>query len=180
MPDTRGIKKGANNMPSPGTKPIPTNLKLLTGNPGKRAISKKEPMPDAVIPDPPSHLDAYALEEWRRITPVLLGLGLISDLTMPSVAAYCDAFSDWRTATEELNRIKEKKGTLAALIQVTKNNNVIPNQLKLVAKAARADMVKYAAEFGGTEVAKARMGIDLGKHKKGKFSGLLNVGNKKK
>ena len=83
---------------------------------------------------------------------------------------------DWRTATEELNRIKIDKGPLAALIQVTKSQNVVMNQLKLVAKAARADMVRYATEFGGTEIAKIRLSVDPGRlGKKSKFKGLINA-----
>jgi P27 family predicted phage terminase small subunit len=138
-------------------------------------LPKGEPEPDVCIPAPPDCLDVYAIEEWNRITPVLLSLGIISDLTVPAVIAYCDAYSDWRTATEELNKIK-KKSPLQSLIQQTSNGNLIPNQLKLVAKAARADMIRYATEFGGTEAAKARLAVDPGRGKKGKFTGLINGG----
>ena len=161
-----------------GRKPLPTNLKLLMGNPGKQKLPKGEPEPDSNIPAPPSVLNDYALEEWNRVTPVLLALGLISDLTVPAVIAYCDAYSDWRTATEELNRIRKEKSGLATLIQQTSNGNIIPNQLKLVAKAARADMIRYATEFGGTEIAKIRLAIDPGRGKKKAFEGLINGGKK--
>ena len=161
-----------------GRKPLPTNLKLLMGNPGKQKLPKGEPNPGSRIPDPPDVLNDYALEEWNRITPVLLALGLISDLTVPAVIAYCDAYSDWRTATEELNRIRKEKSGLATLIQQTSNGNIIPNQLKLVAKAARADMIRYATEFGGTEIAKIRLAIDPGRGKKKVFEGLINGGKK--
>ncbi len=161
-----------------GRKPLPTKLKLLMGNPGKQKLPKGEPNPDSHIPYPPGCLNNYALEEWDRITPVLLTLGLISDLTVPAVIAYCDAYSDWRTATEELNKVRDKNSAVSTLIQITKNGNVIPNQLKLVAKAARSDMVRFASEFGGTEIAKIRLAVDPGRQKKSKFEGLINVGNK--
>jgi P27 family predicted phage terminase small subunit len=159
-----------------GRKPLPTNLKLLMGNPGKQKLPKGEPEPDSRIPAPPDVLNDYALEEWNRVTPVLLALGLISDLTVPAVIAYCDAYSDWRTATEELNKIRKGKGgAITTLIQQTTNGNIIPNQLKLVAKAARSDMIRYATEFGGTEIAKIRLAVDPGRGKKSKFDGLINV-----
>jgi P27 family predicted phage terminase small subunit len=161
-----------------GRKPLPTKLKLLSGNPGKQKLPKGEPEPDSNIPAPPSVLNDYALEEWNRVTPVLLALGLISALTVPAVIAYCDAYSDWRTATEELNRIRKEKSGLATLIQQTSNGNIIPNQLKLVAKSARADMIRYATEFGGTEIAKIRLAIDPGRGKKKAFEGLINGGKK--
>ena len=159
-----------------GRKPLPTKLKVLMGNPGKQKLPKGEPTLDSCIPDPPACLDAYAIEEWNRVTPVLLALGLISELTVSAVIAYCDSYSDWRTATESLNEIKKNKSPLAALIQTTSNGNVIPNQLKLVAKAARADMIRYATEFGGTEIAKIRLAIDPGRGKKKAFEGLINGG----
>jgi P27 family predicted phage terminase small subunit len=161
-----------------GRKPLPTKLKLLCGNPGKQKLPKGEPEPDANIPTPPDFLNEYAVEEWNRVTAVLLSLGLISDLTVVAVIAYCDAYSDWRTATEELNKIRKDKSGLATLIQQTSNGNIIPNQLKLVAKAARADMIRYATEFGGTEIAKIRLAIDPGRGKKKAFEGLINGGKK--
>jgi P27 family predicted phage terminase small subunit len=147
-----------------GRKPLPTNLKLITGNPGKQRLPKGEPQAEICIPDPPACLDAYAMEEWARITPVLLALGLISELTMPAVVAYCDSFSDWRTATEELSKMKTEDGAAAALV----------SRLKVVARGAREAMVKFATEFGGTEAAKARLAIDPGRGAKGgRFSGLI-------
>ena len=62
---------------------------------------------------------------------------------------------------KELNRIRKEKSGLATLIQQTSNGNIIPNQLKLVAKAARADMIRYATEFSGTEIAKIRLAMIL-------------------
>lgn len=155
-----------------GRKPLPTNMKVISGNPGKQKLPKGEPMPDANIPSPPAVLNNYAMEEWRRITPVLESLGIISDLTVTAVIAYCDAYSDWRTATEELNRIREID-PIASLIEKTTNGNVIQNQLKVVAKVARADMVKYATEFGGTEIAKIRLAVDPGRASASKYAGLI-------
>lgn len=155
-----------------GRKPTPTKLKLLMGNPGKQKIPQGEPEPETKIPDPPAMLTDYALEEWHRITPALADLGLISELTVPAVIAYCDSYSDWRTATEELNKIRRDKSALATLIQLTTNGNIIPNPLKLMQKSARADFVRFAAEFGGTEVAKTRLATES-RTRKSKFDGLL-------
>ncbi len=71
-----------------GRKPDPTKLKLLKGNPGKRAI-KNEPEPEVCIPDPPDHLDDVAVGEWNRIAPQLEQLGLLSDIDMVALAMYC-------------------------------------------------------------------------------------------
>ena len=55
-----------------GRKPTPTYLKLLKGNPGKRAIRPTvEPPRPAVPPPPPDFLIGYAKEEWVRVSPEL-------------------------------------------------------------------------------------------------------------
>lgn len=41
-------------------KPKPSALKELEGNPGKRAVNKKEPKPEVLIPSCPNHLTGVA------------------------------------------------------------------------------------------------------------------------
>lgn len=53
-----------------GRRPLPTNWKVLRGNPGKRALNKHEPQP-ALPPAPPpcpEFLDGYARAEWERVS----------------------------------------------------------------------------------------------------------------
>jgi hypothetical protein len=49
----------------PGPPPQPTHLSLLKGNPSKRPL-RPEPEPEraANVPDPPSFLSKYAVDEW--------------------------------------------------------------------------------------------------------------------
>ena len=47
-----------------GRRPKPTHLKLITGNPGKRAINLREPKPVPKMPEPPTALSAEARQEW--------------------------------------------------------------------------------------------------------------------
>jgi P27 family predicted phage terminase small subunit len=54
-----------------GRKPIPTALKLLRGNPGKRKLPKREPQPKRVIPSPPGHLSARAMLAWGSLSAQL-------------------------------------------------------------------------------------------------------------
>jgi hypothetical protein len=47
---------------------MPTQLKLLRGNPGKRAIPPEpQPLRPDEIPDPPNFLLDDAKDEWRRL-----------------------------------------------------------------------------------------------------------------
>ena len=78
-----------------GAKPKATVLKLITGNPGRRPLNQKEAKPPAVIPDPPELMKGAALDEWKRVTPLLADVGLIAKLDRAIIAAYCMAWARW-------------------------------------------------------------------------------------
>ena len=78
-----------------GRKPIPTRLKLVAGNPGKRPLNRHEPTPEGALPTCPSHLCPPAKAEWKRLIHVLHRLGMMSDLDRAASAAYCQSYSKW-------------------------------------------------------------------------------------
>jgi len=79
-------------MNSRGPLPKPVALKLLEGNPGKRALDLSAGVnPQVGIPSIPKHLGVEARKEWKRITPLLEELGLISGLDRTALALYCQA-----------------------------------------------------------------------------------------
>ncbi|MDD5234483.1 MAG: phage terminase small subunit P27 family [Syntrophales bacterium] len=178
-----------------GRKPTPNVLKFKMGNPGKRPI-KKEPTPPAGdLPSPPVHLDAYGIEEWNRIASGLHIMGVLTEIDQQTLAAYCGAYSRWRRAEDQIRRkvkaaqtkltksgMKRKEATeeaeLYGLIDKTSNGNIIQNCLIGIANKAANDMIRYAAEFGLTPSARARLAIDPGKEKESKFKGLIGSGKK--
>jgi P27 family predicted phage terminase small subunit len=160
-----------------GRKKIPTRLKVLHGNPGRRDLPANEPKPDSDLPEPPEHLDEYARQEWVRLAPGLHTLGLLYDVDRAVFAAYCETYSKWRHAEDELNKLK-KEGALKAMVLKTISGNYIQNPLVGIARGAMADMVKYAIEFGLTPAARARLGTEAAPKKKSKFEGLINGGKK--
>jgi phage terminase small subunit len=46
---------------------MPTALKVVMGNPGKRPLNQLEPKPRLAIPSCPAHLHATAKAEWKRL-----------------------------------------------------------------------------------------------------------------
>lgn len=73
-----------------GPLPKPAALKLLEGNAGKRALDLSAGVnPRIEVPDAPRHLGREARKEWKRITPLLEELGLISGLDRAALALYC-------------------------------------------------------------------------------------------
>ncbi|MFC3079504.1 phage terminase small subunit P27 family [Phenylobacterium terrae] len=79
---------------------IPTALKELAGNPGKRALNKREPKPTNT-PKPPSTISPGALAVWKRIVSTMpAGVYAATDENL--LAAYCEAVAGWREATEAI------------------------------------------------------------------------------
>lgn len=85
-----------------GRKPKPTRLKELTGNPGKRPLNAGEPRPAGGAPPCPSWLHRHAKAEWRRAVRVLEPLGLVTLADLGVLAAYCQAWAEFRLSTETL------------------------------------------------------------------------------
>jgi len=83
-----------------GRRPMPTKLKLLAGNPGKRRLDEHEPEPASRLPEPPDHLSDEAKREWSRVGELLLDLGLVSELDRAALALYCQARARWVEAEE--------------------------------------------------------------------------------
>jgi P27 family predicted phage terminase small subunit len=87
-----------------GRLPKPTKLKLLTGNPGKRPLNLRAPPPNAAPPRCPVWLDAEAKRKWKRLAPELARLGLLTLVDGDALAAYCQAWAEFRQATEALKQ----------------------------------------------------------------------------
>jgi P27 family predicted phage terminase small subunit len=131
-----------------GRKPKPTALKLVTGNPGKRALNKREAKIDLAQPTPPAFLNDDAKVEWGRVVGTLYKAGLMTEMDRGVLAAYCQAYGRWAQAERALARMADKDEMNRALMVKTTNGNAVQNPLVGIANKAKADMVRYALEFG--------------------------------
>ena len=140
-----------------GRKPTPTHLKLVTGNPGKRPLPKKEPKPELLIPPVPSELCDDAKLEWGRVSVELHRIGLLSNIDRGALCAYCAAYGRWIKAERILRKIEANDPVSHGLVVKTKSGNIIQNPMVGVANKAMLDMVRYASEFGMTPSSRARV-----------------------
>jgi P27 family predicted phage terminase small subunit len=146
-------------MPNP---PVPYALKVLRGNPGQRRLAAPlEPEPLAECPPPPDYLGVYATQEWQRVGPELHRLGLLTELDIPMLAAFCAAFELWRTVVEILARERIPEGSTRA------------KPLVRIRKDASERMLAAAREFGMTPLARTRLTGGLGPAKPSKFKDLI-------
>jgi len=141
-------------MAKPGPRTRPTKLKLLQGNPGRRPLPKNEPKPEKAetLPKAPKFLDAIAKKEWRRMARQLYVLGLLTNLDITALAAYCTNYSLWVAATLQI----QKSGVLI------KAQSGFPMQSPYLAIANKnqGEMRKWLVEFGMTPSSRAGLDFD--------------------
>lgn len=136
-----------------GRPPKPTQMKVLEGNPGKRALPKHEPKPKVKIPSCPRHLDKEARAEWRRISKELLQLGLLTAVDRAALAAYCQCWSRWVYAETKLANL-EGDWTFTT---DTGYESVTP--WLSIANKAMAEMRAFITEFGLSPAARTRIQV---------------------
>lgn len=140
-----------------GRRPLPTKIKELTGNRGRRPLNDREPRPAVAIPLPPAELGKSARTEWARVCGELYDLGIISSIDRAVVVAYCHAWETFQTAMAEVKKPPSKGG---GLVITTKNGNIIQNPMLSIANTARKDMVRFAAELGMSPASRSRVKVD--------------------
>lgn len=124
---------------------MPTRLKQLRGNPGKRA-PRKEPEPKAAELTAPAWIDGDARKEWDRIAPELGRLGLLTIVDVPALAGYCVAYQRWREAELAV----KKCGTDGLAVAITQGlEGMARDRLRL--------MKAMAAEFGFTPASRSKV-----------------------
>ena len=132
-----------------GAKPVPTKLKVLHGTLRKHRTNANEPQVGVEIPTCPRELSATAKKEWRRIAPILAGMGLLAKIDRAALAMYCDHYGRWLESIAAL----QKYGV------VIKSPSGFPMQSPYVAIANKSgEQVRLLlAEFGMSPSSRTRV-----------------------
>lgn len=147
-----------------GRRPLPTAVKKLRGNPGKRKLNAAEPKPKLVEPPMPANLTGLAVDEWKAIVPLLMDLGVLSQVDGKALAAYCETFAQWRRAMERV----EELGILVEepiIVGVGENAEVVGTKYKrnpaiTIANDNLKLMKSFLVEFGLTPASRGRLKIE--------------------
>lgn len=90
-----------------GRKPIPTGIKLLRGNPGKRPLNADEPkLPDADAA-PPKGLTGRALAVWKEYATDLVNAGVLKSSDRPVFRTYCELVAEVERYTKLCRKVGE-------------------------------------------------------------------------
>jgi len=152
-----------------GFQPAPTKLKVLHGNPGHRPINKDEPKPKPIMPKCPSWLDKEAKKEWRRIAPLLQGIGLLTEIDGTALSAYCRDYSKWVQSEKELMLHGMLIKTPNGFIQQSPYVSIANNLMKL--------MNSYLDRFGMNPSSRSGIKIKEESHED-EFEEFLKNGKK--
>ncbi|MBE3118851.1 MAG: phage terminase small subunit P27 family [Candidatus Atribacteria bacterium] len=132
-----------------GRKATPPEVKAFLGNPGKREIlygPKFAKTEDAVAPN---WLNARAREEWAAIVPELESTGVLMQVSITALGAYCVAVSNMVKAQESIDR----DGIVIETEYGPKRNPataILAESIRLVQS--------LACEFGLTPASKGKVG----------------------
>lgn len=136
-----------------GRNPNPTQLKILSGNPGKRPIPTNEPKPVAASPDPPPHLKGEALAEWNRLAPELAKLGLLTVADRPFLVVFVEAWAAYRVAAG----ILAEQGPLVK--SAREDGQYVKNPAAQVARDQADIMLRYGSRFGLSPSDRVRLAV---------------------
>jgi P27 family predicted phage terminase small subunit len=112
------------------------------------------------MPSCPDYLNPYAQGEWVRVANTLYSIGTLTEIDQTMLAAYCIAYSRWRHAEEDLERMAQTDASTHAAVIRTKQGNLIQNPMVGVANTARREMQRLAAEFGLSPSARTQIAAD--------------------
>ncbi|WP_186320965.1 phage terminase small subunit P27 family [Bacillus mycoides] len=146
-----------------GRKAKPIHLHLLEGNANrltkeeieqrleaeKRLQAKKDKV------KPPTWLDSFAKKEFKRIAGELLELDVITNIDVNALARYCDACSDYVTAT----KIIDEEGLMVEYTNKAAETNKVPHPLLTKKKQLHEQMKSLEVELGLTPSARAKIVI---------------------
>jgi len=149
-----------------GRRPLPSAVKDLRGNPGKRPVNENEPAPVPGDPEMPDGLSEAAQREWTRMLKSHRNMGLITPVDATALAVYCATYDIWLMAMADINKnglqirvpIMGRKGTPEEFVVI--DHQTKKNPAVAIAFEAKKTLKSYACEFGDTPAARSKLHID--------------------
>ena len=148
-----------------GRKPLPNELHELHGNPGKRRRdkgSRGQPSTGRVPPQLKGNKEAVRC--WKRLSKLLLGMGILTTADEDALALVCEAWADYRRACAGIEEMRELGGEVLPVFEEDAEGKLVPvpgaqrvNSWVAIRNAAWARFVKLLPEFGLTPSSRARV-----------------------
>ena len=143
-----------------GRPPKPTALKLIAGNPGKRASGKQEPDPTYLSDlTAPAWMPPAAASVWDEIAKPLSEAKLLTEVDVPMLSMACVSIAQYRYAVgrvgSDLVKSKLEKNDEGELVEVGEHINPWAMIQSMTFKQAMVVL----REFGMSPSARSRVAI---------------------
>ena len=150
-----------------GRNKIPTDLKVLMGNPGKRLIDPDEVKPAPVADPCPKWLDRYSKEVWHQLAPRLERNGQLTEDDFLDFTNLCMKAGEIRRAYQELKKKKTLTSTTpSGYEQQRAEIGIINSDIKIV--------TTLCSKFGLSPADRSGMINPKAKEKRSKMAGTLS------
>jgi len=136
-------------MSTRGRKPKPTAVKQLTGNPGKRPLSRREPKPKTAVKKPYGLGQGLQARFWDEHAPELERLQILTGVDAAAFRLMAEHYALAVRAAVELRGEDS--------LTVEGRDGPKKNPLVQVLRDQSAAFKSYATEFGMTPSARARL-----------------------
>lgn len=146
----------------------PTALKLVTGNPGKRAINKNEPKPDDADLSAPYWLNAEASAVWNEVAPHLSKVGLLTQADVHMLGMGCIAVAQFRVAAQEAGNELVKSKTIEDKDGAPVETGHHVNPWLVAQSMSFKQAMAVFTQFGMSPAARSRVVVEQGEDGKGK------------
>lgn len=132
-----------------GRKPLPRNLKLVTGAVRKDRDNPDEPILEVKIPDPPAHLTDTERDVFVNMAGKLARMRVMTEADADALGFYAERWCTWLEAKENIAQ--------TGLLTRSPNGFPMPNPYVSIMNKAQADCMKILIEFGMTPSSRTRV-----------------------
>ena len=156
-----------------GRNRTPTAEKIAKGNPGKRALNRREPDPQYLDDmTPPAWLPDEAKKVWSEFAPKMRQAKVLTVIDVEPFARWCRLVVRYRAVANDLERLgvmleRAPDGEKVAVVKDAKDGEkkpaptqVIINQLVFVESMLMKQLLAVEREFGMTPAARTRVQVD--------------------
>lgn len=137
-------------------KPTPTVLKMVKGNPGKRAINKNEPQPEKGIPACPENITGNAKVAWDKLCKILDDMGVLTVADNYALETLCSVYGRMR----ELQAVIDEHGLVFESPNVNGDILLRPNPAVSQLEKAESLFKNYLTEFGLTPSSRTKIQVN--------------------
>jgi P27 family predicted phage terminase small subunit len=139
----------------------PTELKLIEGNKGKRAINKQEPDPQYITDlTAPAWLSKTAKAVWDEVVPHLKNAHLVTMVDIQPLAMGCNAIAQYRISAaktgEDMVKVKVKEDEDGKLVEYGEHLN----PWMIVQSMAFKQAMTIFQQFGMSPAARTRISVN--------------------